>query len=171
MSPEAQGAAELLRRFDAGLSGEGVELELCVVGGAVLGFAFASEPSTRRPSALFASPDAALRARRRAAEKGRVAIDRLEDAARTSIVAGGGASAGFEGEHLKVLAPPPDYALAMKCAALHFTPDPSVEDDIRYLLRYMGLREAGDALDLVDAYLNPRQRPPDLESRLVAMLR
>lgn len=157
-----------LRNFDLGLAGTGIEMELCVVGGAVIAFAFARVPGTRRPRSLFATADEALEARRHAAARSGVALDRLEEAARAVVA---GPSALFEGERLRVFSPPPDYVLAMKCAALEFAPDGSVEQDIQYLLRFLGLRDAATAVDVVSAYLNPRQRPGDLESRLAAMIR
>lgn len=163
-------ALRVLRRFDEGLSGEDVEIELCVVGGAVIALAFAHMPGTRRPGALFASPEAALRARRSAAERSGVALDRLEDAARKHVHGHAARPMSFEGERLRAFAPPPDYVLAMKCAALRFAPEAGVEDDIRYLLRFQGLRDPQAALDAVSAYLNPRQRPGDLEIRFAAIL-
>lgn len=162
---------DVLRRFDEGLARDNVDVELCVVGGAVLALTFPHAPQTRRPEGLFASGEASLRARRRAAEASGVALDRLEDAARRLVGGGPDGPTTFEGERLRVLAPPADYLLAMKCAALRFGPDSSVGDDIRYLLRYLGVREPHAALDAVSPYLGPRQRPEDLEAKLAAILR
>ena len=160
----------VLRRFDEGLEDENVEIELCVVGGAVIALAFNHMSGTRRPGALFAPAEAALRARRNAAERSGVALDRLEDAARKLVHASPPRPGSFEGERLRVFAPPPDYVLAMKCSALLFAPEVSVEDDVRYLLRFLGLRDPKAALDAVSGYLNPRQRPDDLETRFTAIL-
>jgi uncharacterized protein (DUF1778 family) len=173
--PAARSAAAdsdgLLRRYDAALADQGVDVELCVVGGAVLRLAFASEPGTRRPGAVLAGPEVALAARRRAAEKGRVALDRLESVARDLVGRHPGGTASFEGRALRVLSAPPDYVLAMRCLALSFAPDDGTEDDIRYLLRFMGLHRLDQAMVAVDRYLNPRQRPADLEIRMERLLR
>ncbi len=163
-------ALRVLQRFDQGLEDENVETELCVVGGAVIALAFNHMPATRRPGALFASAEAALRARRSAAERSGVALDRLEDAARKLVHDSSPRPGSFEGERLRVFAAPPDYVLAMKCSALLFAPEGSVEDDVRYLLRFLGLRDPTAALDVVSAYLNVRQRPDDLEIRFAAIL-
>lgn len=163
------GSEELLWRYDAALAGRGVDLELCVVGGAVLGLVFAADPGTRRPGAVLAEPDLALAARRRAAEEGRVALDRLESAAR-DLVGRHQGGASFEGRVLRVLSAPPDYVVAMKCLALAYAPDRGTEADIRYLLRFMGAHRIDQAMVAVDRYLNPRQRPADLESRLERLL-
>lgn len=162
----SSGSDDLLRRYDAALADEGVHVELCVVGGAVLRLAFTAEPATRRPRAVLADPELALGARRRAAEEGRVALDRLESAARDLVGRHEGAGASFEGRALRAFAAPPDYVLAMRCMALSFAPEGGTEDDIRYLLRFMGTHRLDQAMLLVDRYLNPRQRPADLEIRL-----
>jgi len=164
-SPEA-----LLARFDEALSEEDLSLELCVVGGAVMRLSFRAHPATRRPRALFIDRQAGLDSIRRAAERGGIPFDRLEDAAREHT---GPAEEGlgvYEGRSLRVLAAPPDYVLAMKCAALSFAPEPGSEDDIRYLLRFLGVRTANAAMTLVRRYLTSRQRPADLEKRLGRLL-
>ncbi|MBT8489348.1 MAG: hypothetical protein HKN72_04645 [Gemmatimonadetes bacterium] len=167
MNHDDAAARALLLRFDRGLADQRIEMELCVVGGAVITLNFARAPRTRRPRALFASSGAALAARRHAAERAGVALDRLEEAARTVVT---GQAAAFEGERLRVFSPPPDYVLAMKCAALRFVPEGGVEDDIRYLLRFLGVRDPAAAVDVVSGYLTPRQRPEDLESRLASLI-
>lgn len=164
------GSGELLSRYDHALAGRGVVVELCVVGGAVLRLAFTAEPVTRRPRAVLADPELALDARRRAAEKGGVAMDRLQAAARELVGRHGGPGGAFEGRALRVFRAPADYVLAMRCLALAFAPETGTEDDIRYLLRFMGVHRIDEAMALVDRYLNPRQRPADLEIRLERLL-
>jgi hypothetical protein len=161
----------ILSRYDAGLAVQGVDVELCVVGGAVLGLAFEAEPGTRRPGAVLADHEVALAARRRAAEEGGVTLDRLQSAARDLAGGHAGGIGSFEGDALRVLPAPPDYVLAMKCLALSFAPDDGTDDDIRYLLRFMGLYRLDQAMVAVDRYLNPRQRPADLEIRMERLLR
>lgn len=160
----------LLKRFDGALAEEGVEIELCVVGGAVIQLAFAAQPESRRPRSLFAPPGDAGRARRKAAERGKVPLDRLEDAARALAGGSEGEATSYDGRALRVFAAPPDYVLAMKCCGLAFVDDGRAEDDIRYLLRFLGLRSTSEVLTVIEPYLNPRQRPVDLASRLDAIL-
>lgn len=171
MSAAPDAPETLLRRFDEALGVEAVELELCVVGGAVIPLAFDAQPPSRRPSALFPPRQAVNEARRRAAASGRVPLDRLDEAARalTRRTPEEGPSI-FEGHRLRVFAASPDYVLAMRCAALSFAPEAGVEDDVRYLLRYLGLRDAPEAVTVVSHYLNPRQRPADLEERLARLM-
>lgn len=167
MTAAADAPEALLRRFDDALAAGAVEMELCVVGGAVVTLAFAADPPSRRPGSLFVPRDELNDARRKAAERGRVPLDRLDEAARA--LARRHPDEGpstFEGRRLRVLPAPPDYVLAMRCAALEFAPEPGVDDDVRYLLRYLGLRDGEEAVAVVDRYLNPRQRPEDLLERL-----
>ena len=168
--PAVAQEAALLRRFDEALAGEDVSLELCVVGGAVIQLAFRSHRATRRPRALFPSPHDVLEARRRAAERGKVALDRVEDAARQHVARYGQGGGSYEGRAVRAFDAPPDYVLAMKCAGLAFVDDPGAHDDIRYLLRFMGIRRPTDALAVIDQYLNERQRPADLEEQLTTIL-
>ena len=171
MNEFVEASRAILRRFDAGLVPGDVGLDLCVVGGAVMPLTFRRDPESRRPRAIFASGESALKARREAAARSGVALDRLEDAARRFVAGSPEPGPTFEGERLTAFAPPADYLLAMKCAALGFGQDGGVEDDIRYLLRFLGLRTPQAALATVSGYLNPRQRPHDLESRLASILR
>jgi hypothetical protein len=42
--------------------------------------------------------------------------------------------------------------------------------DVRYLLRYLGLRNPGDAMDYIARYLTERQHPADLRQRVAELL-
>lgn len=152
------------------LGEEGVAAELCAVGGAVMHLAFAAEPGTRRPSALFASPDAVDRAAGRVAREAGLPSDWLNPAVREFVGTSPDSAVAYEGENLRVFAAPPDYVLAMTCASLEFAPATSTEGDIRYLLRFLELRSASRAMEVIDRYLNPRQRSDDLEARLGRLL-
>ena len=80
----------------------------------------------------------------------------------------------YEGTALRALAAPAEYVLSFKCAALEFAPAAvelaDIEADIRYLMRYLNLREPSEVLQVVARFLNERQRPADLAERLERML-
>lgn len=152
------------------LTEEGVAAELCVVGGAVMRLTFAAEPRTRRPRALFASPDAVDRAARRVAEDTGLPPDWLNTAVRDYVGTAPDSATAYESESLRVFAAPPDYVLAMKCCSLAFLPAATTESDIRYLLRLLDLHSPDQAMRVIDRYLGPRQRPADLETRLGHLL-
>jgi len=162
------------RRHLTLLAGElataGVQAELSVAGGAVMRLAFHAAPASRRPRDMFASVSELDAAMRRIARDERLPDQWLHPDVRALVGAGPLVPThGFLDEpSLSVLAPPPDYLLAMKCAQMHFSPDgpQEAEDDLRYLLRYMDIGDVDSAMTLVAAYLNERQRPPDLAARL-----
>jgi hypothetical protein len=61
--------------------------------------------------------------------------------------------------HLRVLVAQPEYLLAMKCLAFRLGAEFHDEDDIRYLLRHLGVTSYGKALELLTRYY-PRERFP-----------
>lgn len=156
--------------FDAlsdALGRHGVEEELCRVGGAVLRLVFQGEPGSRRPRAIFGDVSRAKAAQGEVAEELGLSEDWVERAARSFLE---DPSRLYHGEALRVFVPPPDYVLALKCAALRFAPDSDTAGDVRYLLTYSGVRTPAQGMAIVDRYLNERQRPPDLEDTLAALL-
>lgn len=153
--------------LSAALVRQGVEQELCRVGGAVLRLVFQGDPHTRRPRALFGDVGRAKAADREVAEELGLPLDWVERAARSFLE---DPARFYHGEALRIYVPPPDYVLALKCAALRFAPDSDTAGDVRYLLTYSGVRAPADGMAIVDRYLNERQRPPDLEDTLAALL-
>jgi hypothetical protein len=58
----------------------------------------------------------------------------------------------------------PEYLLAMKCASMRLGEEFRDLDDVRYLLRYLNLETADEALEVVTRYVDePRLWP---ETRL-----
>lgn len=156
--------------FDAlsdALGRHGVEEELCRVGGAVLRLVFQLDPGTRRPRALFGDVGRAKAAQAEVAGELGLSADWVERAARSFLE---DPTRLYHGEALRVFVPPPDYVLALKCAALRFAPDSDTAGDVRYLLTYSGVRTPAQGIAIVDRYLTERQRPPDLEDTLARLL-
>lgn len=157
--------------LDAALAEERIQAELCMVGGAVMRLVFRADPRTRRPRAMFASIEGVDRAARQVADRVGLPSEWLNSAVRAYVgTSGDPAGAVYDGANLRAFAAPPDYVLAMACACLRFAPAPFTENDIRYLLRFLEIRSAPDAIRSIDDYLNPRQRPADLEVRLERLL-
>ncbi|MGH7564407.1 MAG: hypothetical protein ACREK5_08285 [Gemmatimonadota bacterium] len=67
--------------------------------------------------------------------------------------------------HLKVFVPQPRYLLAMKCAAMRLGEEFHDLDDVRYLLRYLNISTAEEALAIVTPYFDEAQLLP--KTRLV----
>lgn len=53
----------------------------------------------------------------------------------------------------------PTYLLAMKCAAMRLGEEFHDLDDVRYLLRYLNISTANEALDVVTRYFDETQLP------------
>jgi hypothetical protein len=67
--------------------------------------------------------------------------------------------------HLTVFVAHPRYLLAMKCAALRLGEEFHDLDDVRYLLRYLNVSSADEALAIVTQYYDASQLPP--KTRLI----
>jgi hypothetical protein len=63
----------------------------------------------------------------------------------------------LELSHLAVWVPPPQYLLAMKAIAARF--DSHDAEDLRTLIRHMGLSKAEQVMEVVEAYYPRRQIP------------
>jgi hypothetical protein len=150
--------SELLRERNA-------EGEICLLGGTVMVLAFDARPSTKDVDAIF-RPTALVRdlAKVVAAEQA-LPDDWLNDGAK-----------GFVSEHhevttgdlpqfpgLRLVAPTPEYMLALKCMAARIAAAPGGADDasdIAFLVRHLGLRSPADALDIVSRYYPAERIPP-----------
>ena len=70
---------------------------------------------------------------------------------------------------LRAFAAPPEYVLAMKCAAMSLGEEFRETEDIRYVWRSMNLSTAEEALAIVSRYFTERQLPADIRERLEAL--
>jgi uncharacterized protein (DUF1778 family) len=171
-APDVDAGLDALSRE---LQAADVEAELCVVGGAVLTLTFHARPRSRRPDALFAPLSTMDDLTRRITEQSDLGPHWLPEAAKRLVEQPGIGGRFHERAGLRVFAAPPGYVLAMKCAHMRFVKTNDLEDaaigaDVRYLLRYLGLRSPADAMDYVARYLTERQHPPDLSERVAALL-
>lgn len=141
------------------LSDEDVIGELYLVGGAVMSLAFAARPSTNDVDALFVPKETIRRLARKVAVDAGVSENWLNDAAKGFLGDRGEFSPWLELSHLRVFIPVPEYLLAMKCIAFRLGPEFRDEEDVRYLLRYLNLERAEDALAIVERYFPADQIP------------
>lgn len=174
--PAAEPRDEAERRFQAlgaRLEAAGVEAEACLVGGAVLTLVFAADPPSRRPRDLFGPLEAFDRAAAGVAERMGLERDWLGATVRGYVERPGIPGRFYGGRRLGVYAAPPGYVLATLCAHLTVAVAEEasrLEADVAYLLRFLDLRHAADAMAAVARYLTERQHPPDLEARFAALL-
>lgn len=75
------------------------------------------------------------------------------------------------GTHAEIyLVAQPAYLLAMKCAAMRLGAEFHDLDDVRYLLRYLSIATAADALAIVTRYFDESQIPPKTRLALEELL-
>lgn len=162
-----------LPSLDTELASVGIEGEVLLVAGAVMLVTFEAEPASRRPADQFADQSLFTTAAGRVGDARGFPADWLSIAARAVVGTAGGPGMAWEGSHLRVYAPQAPYALAMKCARFGRAPaaeERTIQADVRYLMRLMGLTTSSDALRAVGDYLTERQLPEDLGSRLEGLL-
>ncbi|MEO8025750.1 MAG: hypothetical protein ABI823_04730 [Bryobacteraceae bacterium] len=138
--------------------------EINLLGGTAMVLAFQARQSTKDVDAIFA-PTAEIRAAAKevAADLG-LPEDWLNDAAKgfVSDRAEFGVLRGVDFPHLRILAPTPEYLLAMKVMASRAGLEGGRGDlhDIEFLLRLLGLRATEDVMALVERYYDPSQILP-----------
>jgi hypothetical protein len=152
---DRQRILDALHELSRRLAQRSVTAEVCLFGGAVMILAFQSRQTTKDIDAIFA-PTALVR-------ELAAAIGRERDYEAGWFNDGVKGFVSEKGEftpanlplfpNLRVMMPVPAYLLAMKClAARAGTPDSTDVQDVKFLLRHLGLRDARQVLDLVEAY-------------------
>jgi len=143
---------EELRRTDT-------EGELFLVGGAVMCLAYAARPSTQDVDAFFRPARQVREAAGRVALRAGVEPDWLNDAVKGFLSERGEFSPFLELDHLRVMVAQAEYLLAMKCLSLRIGAEFHDEDDLRYLLRHLGIAGYEQALAVITRFY-PLERVP-----------
>ena len=142
----------LFSELDDELARTGIRGDVFIVGGAAMTVAYNARPATRDVDGIW-HPGAEVRsaAARVAAHHDDVAPDWLNDAVKSFLPSEPPtpATVVYEGQHLTVSAPAPEYLLATKLLASRVGRD---ENDIRLLYHRCGLNTVDDGLDLVERY-------------------
>lgn len=162
-----------IRRLFALLNEElrraGTEGELFLVGGAVMCLAYAARPSTQDVDGLFRPAREVREAAARVALQAGLSADWLNDGVKGFLSEHGEFRLFLELEHLRVMVAQPEYLLAMKCLALRIAAEFHDEDDIRYLLRHLGIGSYEDAVAVISRYY-PLERFPQKTLNALAEL-
>jgi len=137
----------------------GTEAELFVVGGAVMCLVYAVRPSTQDVDALFRPPIEVRKAAARVATRAGVNPDWLNDGVKGFLSAQGDFAPFLELNHLRIMVAQPEYLLAMKCLAMRIGAEFHDEDDVRYLLRHLDIRNYEKAVAVITKYY-PLERFP-----------
>ena len=165
--------AEIRRLFeglDTELAAAGVLGEVYVVGGAVMCLALEARDATRDVDALFRPATLVREAAARVAVKSGAPAAWLNDAVKGYLSPRGEFDPYLDLPHLKVYVAHPRYLLAMKCAAMRLGEEFHDLDDVRYLLRYLNVTSADEAMSIVCQYFDESQLLPKTRLVLEEML-
>ncbi|MFQ5705649.1 MAG: hypothetical protein ACE5HT_16725 [Gemmatimonadales bacterium] len=168
MQPIKLTKADIVRLFallNDELAEDGTEGEVYLVGGAVMCLAHDARAATRDVDACFRPAQRIRQAAARVAAKAGVPDTWLNDAVKGYLSPRGDFDAYLELTHLRVFVAQPAYLLAMKCAAMRLGEEFHDLDDVRYLLRYLNISSAAEALGVVDKYFSRSELLP--KTRLV----
>ncbi|HUF46457.1 MAG TPA: hypothetical protein VMM93_01515 [Vicinamibacterales bacterium] len=160
----------LLQLLDEELAASGTRGEIYLVGGAVMCLALNARDSTRDLDAFFKPSKVIREAAARVAARADVPADWLNDAVKGLLGGRGEWQHYLELPHLSVFTATPAYLLAMKCASMRLGEEFSDLDDVRYLLRYLNIATAEEALAVVTRYFDESQLVPKTRLALEALL-
>lgn len=141
--------------------------DLFVVGGAVMCLVHDARPSTRDVDAWFSNPAEVRRAARQVAEELDLPEGWLNDAAKGFAPANAGFDRWQELSNLSISTADDRTLLAMKCCASRTNED---MEDIRFLVRRLGLRSSREVLDVVLEYYAADRLPVRTRLLLEEML-
>jgi len=105
-----------------------------------------------------------------AAARAGVPGDWLDDAVKGLLGRRGDHDPYLELPHLRVYVARPEYLLAMKCAAMRPGEEFRDVDDVRYLLRYLNLTSADEAMAIVTRSFDEKQLLPGTRLALEELL-
>ena len=144
----------LLRLLDEELAEDEVRGELYMVGGAVMCLALNARPATRDVDAYFRPTRAVREAAARVAGRAGMPPGWLNDAVKGLLGSRGEFNEYLELQNLQVFVARPEYLLAMKCAAMRLGAEFHDLGDVRYLLRYLNIERADEAMAIVTKYFD-----------------
>jgi hypothetical protein len=150
----------LLRLLDTELAKEDAVGELYLVGGAVMCLVLNARPATRDVDAFFKPTQVIRRAAARVAARAGVPDTWLNASVKGFLSPRGDFAPYLELENLRVFTAEPHYLLAMKCVAMRLGEEFHDLDDVRYLLRHLGITTVEQALAVVTRYFDEEQLAP-----------
>lgn len=167
MEPAQLAKADILHLFEllnSELAASDTHGEVYLVGGAVMCLALDARAATRDVDAWFKPAARVREAAARVAARAAVPDTWLNDAVKAWLSPRGEFDRFLERSHLQVFVAQPSYLLAMKCAAMRLGEEFHDLDDVRFLLRYLNITRAAEALNIVTQYFDEAQIP--LKTRL-----
>jgi hypothetical protein len=153
----------LFQELDGELAHLGVRGDVFVVGGAAMAVAYDARPATRDVDAIWhPSSEVRTAAERVAANHHDVEADWLNDGVKAFLPGDdpGPQRVIYDGDHLTVSVPSPEYLLATKLLASRVSRD---EEDILLLYRICGFTSVDEGMEVVDRYY--ARRPVEAKVR------
>ena len=121
---------------------------------------FQARPATKDIDALLVPAAELRKAARAVAETEGLPNDWLNDAVKGFFSANGRFEVFEELSHLRVYVPHPEYLFAMKCLALRLGEEFQDLDDVRVLIRTIGIRTISHAETILALYYPMERYPP-----------
>jgi antitoxin component of RelBE/YafQ-DinJ toxin-antitoxin module len=149
-----------LVQLNSELARNNVTGEICIVGGAAMMLAFGSRHSTRDIDALVIAPAAVRAAAQKVARDNQIVASWLNDG-----VKGFASGGSFEARellalsHLRVVMPPPEYILAMKCISARVGIDENDKADTEVLIRHLGLKNSEAVFEVLSRFYDESRIP------------
>ena len=156
----------LLHALNDELKAAGVKGRVNLAGGAVMCLAFDARASTRDVDAIFEPSVAVLDAAVKVAAREGVRDTWLNDAVKGYVSDRGSFVPFLDLSNLEVFCASPEYMLAMKCLAMRIGEGYRDEEDVRYLLRNLGIQRYEDAKEILERYYTWEEYP---ETALLAL--
>lgn len=157
----------LFKALNAELKKMGVVGEVGICGGAVMCLVFEARQATKDIDAVFKPTRQIREAVKTVGRRLGLGDAWLNDAAKAYFHADPPREEALSLSHLRVWAPSADYMLAMKCVAARF--DTHDQDDVRFLIRRLGLTTPAAVFSVIERYY-PRRLVPAKTQFLVEEL-
>lgn len=143
---------KLFKLLNEELKKENIKGELYLVGGAVMCIALSVRPSTRDIDAYFVPTANVRKAAQKIALHNALDEDWLNDAVKAYLSPQGDFLVFLDLSNLRIFCATPEYLLAMKCLAMRIGEEFQDLDDIKYLLKYLGLNKYKKVIEIIGKY-------------------
>lgn len=160
----------LLGMLDSELAAVKATGELHLVGGAVMCLVLGARSATRDVDGMFKPTRVIREAAARVAARADVSPNWLNDAVKGFLSPQGEFVPFLELPNLRVFTAEPRYLFAMKCAAMRLGETSRDLEDVRYLLRYLNIETAAEALAIVTRYFDGKTLLPKTKLALEELL-
>jgi hypothetical protein len=161
MKLDRQTIEAALAAMNTRLEAAGVIGEICIFGGSAMVLAFDARQATRDVDAVFRPPELFRHAAVEVADELNLPENWLNDGVKgfVSSVQDYVPDDMPQFSHLRVIRPSAAYLLAMKCMAARVAGYDTRGDieDVRFLVRHLGLRTAEQVLEIVGRYYPPER--------------